>query len=133
MFCPGFLTFWDKFQAISGPGQIKFKSPGFPCLAGNPVVIQPCLHANSWSSMMSVLPSNVNVKHWIYLPAAMTTCVSAQNLQTETTFLKSHFVHLSVFNQSTKTTCLHWPYLIYKTFLRHVKELWQNLHLQVVK
>ncbi len=30
MFCPGFLTFWDKFHALSGPGQMKFKSPGFP-------------------------------------------------------------------------------------------------------
>ncbi len=30
LFCPGFLTFWDKFQPISGNGQIKFKSPGFP-------------------------------------------------------------------------------------------------------
>ncbi len=35
MFCPGFL-FWDKFQAISGPGQTKCKSPGFPSSAGNP-------------------------------------------------------------------------------------------------
>ncbi len=30
LFCPGFLTFWDKSHAISGPGQIKFKSPDFP-------------------------------------------------------------------------------------------------------
>ncbi len=30
MFCPGFLTFWDKFQAISRPGQMILKSPGFP-------------------------------------------------------------------------------------------------------
>ncbi len=30
LFCPGFLTFWDKFQAISRPGQLKFKSPAFP-------------------------------------------------------------------------------------------------------
>ncbi len=37
LFCPSFLTFWDKFQAISGPGQIKLKSPGFPGSAGNPV------------------------------------------------------------------------------------------------
>ncbi len=34
-----FLMFWDKFQAISGPGQIKCKSPGFPGSAGNPVYI----------------------------------------------------------------------------------------------
>ncbi len=38
MFCPGFLTFWIKFQAISGPGEIKFKSPGFPGSAGNPAI-----------------------------------------------------------------------------------------------
>ncbi len=30
LFCPGFLSYWDKFQAISKPGQIKFKSPDFP-------------------------------------------------------------------------------------------------------
>ncbi len=30
LFCSGFLTFGDKFQAISRPGQIIFKSPGFP-------------------------------------------------------------------------------------------------------
>ncbi len=30
LFYPGFLTFLDKFQAISGPGQIKFKFPAFP-------------------------------------------------------------------------------------------------------
>ncbi len=28
--------FWDNFQAISRPGQIIFKSPGFPGSAGNP-------------------------------------------------------------------------------------------------
>ncbi len=31
-----FSHFWAKFQAISGPGQIKFKSPGIPGSAGNP-------------------------------------------------------------------------------------------------
>ncbi len=36
LFCPGFLMFWNKFQAISGPGQIKFQSPGFPGFTGNP-------------------------------------------------------------------------------------------------
>ncbi len=30
LLCPGFLTFLDKFQTISGPGQRNFKSPGFP-------------------------------------------------------------------------------------------------------
>ncbi len=29
LFCPGFLTFRVKFQAICGLGQIKFKFPGF--------------------------------------------------------------------------------------------------------
>ncbi len=29
LFCPGFLTFWDQFQATSGHGQILFKSPDF--------------------------------------------------------------------------------------------------------
>ncbi len=36
--CPGFVTFWDQFQAISRPGQIIFKSPGFPGFAGNPAM-----------------------------------------------------------------------------------------------
>ncbi len=36
--CPGFLTFKDKCQAMSGGGQIKFKSPVFPGSAGNPVL-----------------------------------------------------------------------------------------------
>ncbi len=31
-----------KFQAISGPGQIKFKSPGFPGSAGNHVIMLKC-------------------------------------------------------------------------------------------
>ncbi len=43
LFCPGFISFWDKFQAISGLGQIKFKFPGS---AGNPVV-QPMLNGKS--------------------------------------------------------------------------------------
>ncbi len=34
VFCPGFLTFWDKFQAISGPGQIKSQTPSFQVLLG---------------------------------------------------------------------------------------------------
>ncbi len=32
-----FSHFWDKFQAISGGGQIKLKSPGFPGSTRNPV------------------------------------------------------------------------------------------------
>ncbi len=37
MFCPGFLTLWDKLQTISGHGQIQFKSPGFTVFPGYPV------------------------------------------------------------------------------------------------
>ncbi len=43
LFCPGFLTFWDKFQVISGPGQIIFKSagcPGFKDVLGTLIKIQ---------------------------------------------------------------------------------------------
>ncbi len=34
---PRFCPFCDKFQAISRPGQKKFKCPGFPGSAGKPV------------------------------------------------------------------------------------------------
>ncbi len=46
-----FLLFLGKFQAISGPGQITFKSPGFPGYARNTVLYSVHLsqHARRFS------------------------------------------------------------------------------------
>ncbi len=43
LFCPGFCNFGGKFQAISGPGKIKLKYPGFPGSTGNPVYRYECM------------------------------------------------------------------------------------------